>query len=199
MRLSDALGQIAHIHEQLAKAEVYGGFHPVGVALSGAVGLASAVAQPWFVPADDPAAFVRHWLATAAIAGITGVAVPLRSYVWTDDEYARRRSLRVAGQFVPCIAAGLATTAGLARAGLVDLLPGLWAMLFALGVFAARPYLPQATGWVGVFFLTAGAALLARPFDELAPAGWAVGATFAAGQFATAIVLHRNRERDVDA
>lgn len=199
MRLSDALGQIAHIHDHLAKAEVYRGFHPVGVALSGAVGLASAVAQPWFVPADDPSAFVRHWLATATIAGITGVAVPLRSYVWAEDEYARRRCLRVAGQFAPCIAAGLAVTAGLARAGLVDLLPGLWAMLFALGVFAARPYLPRAIGWVGLFYLLAGAALLARPFAELASAGWAFGATFAGGQFATALVLHRNRERDADA
>lgn len=199
MRLSDALGQIAQIHEQLAKAEVYRGFHPVGVALSGAVGLASAFAQPWFVGPDDPSAFVRHWLLTAAVAGITGIAVPLRSYVWTDDQYARRRAHRVGGQFLPCVAAGLAVTTALARGGRVELLPGLWATLFALGVFAARPYLPRATGWVGLSYLTAGAALLGRPFADLASSGWAVGATFAAGQLATATVLHRNWEREADA
>jgi len=75
-------------------------------------------------------------------------------------------------------------------------LPGLWAVLFGLGVFAARPYLPRATGWVGLFYLAAGAVLLAVGPSDFAPAGWTVGAVFAAGQLATAAVLRRNRERD---
>ena len=54
MRVSDALGQIAAIHQQLAKGEVYRGFHPLGVALAGLVGFAAGAAQPWLVGADDP-------------------------------------------------------------------------------------------------------------------------------------------------
>jgi hypothetical protein len=198
MRVTDALGQIAQIHDHLARAEVYRGFHPLGVALSGAVGLAAAVLQPWLVSPDDPIAFVRFWLVVAAVGGVAGVSPALNAYLRREDEFARRRTRRVIGQFAPCVAAGLAVTPALARTGFVPYLPGLWAVLFALGVFAARPYLPHATGWVGLFYLAAGAALLAAAPDDPARAGWAVGAVFGAGQLATAGVLHRNRERDAD-
>ena len=75
---------------------------------------------------------------------------------------------------------------------------GLWATLFGLGVFAARPYLPRATGWVGLFYLGCGALLLAAAPGDLTRAGWAVGGVFAVGQVATAWVLHRNEERAAD-
>jgi hypothetical protein len=74
------------------------------------------------------------------------------------------------------------------------LLPGLWAVVFGLGVFATRPYLPRAVGWVGLYYLTAGAFLLGRsPFAELS--GWSVGGVFGLGQLATALVLYWNLER----
>jgi hypothetical protein len=196
MRVSDALGQIEQIHNHLARAEVYRGFHPLGVALSGAVGLLAAALQPWLV-GDDPIGFVRYWLLVAAVAGGVGFAPALDAYLRREDAFARRRTRRVLGQFLPCVAAGLAVTVALTRAGaeFVPHLPGLWAVLFALGVFAARPYLPHATGWVALFYLAAGALLLAAGPADLAHAGGAFGGLFAAGQLATAGVLHRNRER----
>jgi hypothetical protein len=201
VRVNDALGQIAQIHDHLARAEVYRGFHPLGVALSGAVGLAAAVLQPWIVATDDPAAFVRFWLVVATVGGGVGIGPALDAYLRREDEFARRRTRRVVGQFLPCVAAGLAVTLPLARAGaaFVPYLPGLWAALFALGVFAARPYLPHATGWVGLFYLAAGSLLLAAPPADLPRAGWSVGLVFAAGQLATACVLRRNLERVTDA
>jgi hypothetical protein len=201
MRVNEALGQIAHIHDHLARAEVYRGFHPLAVALSGAVGLAAAALQPWLVAADDPAGFVRFWFAVAAVAGAAGVSPALDGYLRREDEFARRKTRRVLGQFFPCVAAGLAVTFALGRAGteFVPYLPGLWAVLFALGVFAARPYLPHATGWVGLYYLAAGALLLAAGPADYVRAGWAFGGVFAAGQLATAGVLRRNRERDADA
>ena len=81
--------------------------------------------------------------------------------------------------------------------------PGQFYMLAAAerwgGGEDERPYLPRATGWVGLFYLGAGAGLLAAPPAELGRAGWAVGLIFAAGQAATAAVLRRNRERESDA
>ena len=92
----------------------------------------------------------------------------------------------------------MAVTAVLTRAGasFVPYLPGLWAVLFALGVFAARPYLPRATGWVALLYLVGGALLLAAGPTDLDWAGRAFGGVFTAGQLATAGVLHRNQERD---
>jgi hypothetical protein len=197
MRVTEALGQIADIHDHLARAEQYRGFHPFTVAASGFVGLLAAGAQPWFV-ADDPVAFVRFWLVVAAAGGAIGISPAVDAYFRREDEFARRRTRSVVGQFMPCVVAGLCVTTAVGRAGaeFVRLLPGLWAVLFGLGVFAARPYLPRAIGWVGLFYLATGAGLLAAVPADLVRAGWAVGGVFAAGQAATGAVLRRNRERE---
>src|SRR6184192_59497 len=107
MRVNDALGQIAQIHDHLARAEVYRGFHPLGVALSGATGLLAAALQPALVAADDADGFVRFWLVVAALAGGVGVSPALDAYRRREDEFARRKTRRVLGQFLPCMVAGL--------------------------------------------------------------------------------------------
>jgi len=61
------------------------------------------------------------------------------------------------GQFVPCIAAGALVTfaiVGYAREQLW-LLPGLWQILFGLGVFASYRLLPRSIFWVAVLYLRA--------------------------------------------
>jgi hypothetical protein len=97
----------------------------------------------------------------------------------------------VLAQFLPCLVAGILITAAFVRAGsdFILHLPGTWAILFGLGIIAARPYLPRGIGLVGLGYVLAGGVLLARaPLDgELA--GWTVGGVFGAGHFATAIVL----------
>jgi hypothetical protein len=207
MRVNEALGQIAEIHDHLARGEQYRGFHPIEVAASGLVGLCAAYAQPWILlfagglwSDPSPRAFAAYWLVVAAFAGGVGVAPAIANYIHREDEFDRRRTRRLAGQFLPCVAAGLCVTLAVIRGGWdVDhLLPGIWILLFSLGVFAARPFLPRSIGWVGLFYLVAGALLLAlaRPVLDLDNLGWAVGGTFAIGQAATAFVLYRNQERD---
>ena len=201
MRVTDALSQIARIHDHLARAEQYRGFRPAAVALSGIVGLVAALIQPWFVAADNPIAFVRYWLIVAAVGGGIGISPAVDAFVWREDSYARKRTMRVVGQFSPCVAAGFGATMAIVKAEsqLTPFLPGLWTVVFALGVFSARPYLPRAIGWVGLYYLTAGIGLLSTIPANLTWAGVAVGVVFAAGQVATAAVLHRNRERNADA
>ena len=47
--------------------------------------------------------------------------------------------------------------------------PGLWALVFGLAVFASRPFLPRAVGWVGHAILVAASYILARdqPYRDL--------------------------------
>src|SRR5262249_46839651 len=151
------------IHEQLAKAEVYRGFRVPGVAAAGALGLAAAAAQPWVV-APDGLGFVAYWVTVAVVCAAVGAGAALHAYFVAEDGFARRRTRRVLSQFLPCLGAGAVVTFALPRcdAALVALLPGLWALLFGLGVLAARPYLPRAIGWVSLFYLGCGALLLAR-------------------------------------
>jgi hypothetical protein len=77
----------------------------------------------------------------------------------------------------------------------VWMLPGLWAVIFSLGVFASRRLLPAATFWVAAFYLLAGLAMLARG-QEHALSPWFMGGTFGAGQFLAAGILYWCLERD---
>ena len=69
-----------------------------------------------------------------------------------------RRTRQVVGQFLPSLIAGAIISASFVRLmpALVPLLPGLWAICFGIGIFASRPYLPRASGWVALFYYAAG-------------------------------------------
>jgi hypothetical protein len=197
MRFTDALSQISEIHEHLAKGEVYRGFRSLPVALSGVCGLAAASLQPRLLPLDDARAGLFYWLTVAAVGGVIGGSEILYNYLFIDDPFAQRRTRKVVGQFVPCLAAGAAITWGLARwsDAMIPVLPGLWAIVFSLGIFAARPYLPRAIGWVALYYLAAGVRLLWLGTDAGSLWGWNLGGTFGAGQLGAALVLYWNLER----
>jgi hypothetical protein len=191
-----ALDQIAEIHRQIAKGEVYRGYRSVPVAMSGAIGLAAA----WLQPAGlrrDPTGFVSYWALIAVLAAFVGSSEIVYNYLVKEEATGRRHTRRVVGQLLPCLAGGAAITVCLGHAGpgLVRLLPGLWAVCFAIGVFACRPYLPRASGWIALFYFAAGVALLWAAPGEGSLSGWLVGGTFGLGQILAAAVLWWNLER----
>lgn len=190
MHIHDALDQLAHIHDQMTRAAAYRGFRVRAVALVGVVGLVAAAAQQLIPAASEPVGFVAYWTAVAAACGAIGCGVALHTYFTREDAFARRRTRRVAAQFAPCVAAGGVVTAAFAQGGpdLVWFLPGVWAVVFGLGVIAVRPHLLPAVGWVGLGYLVAGCALLLRP-PPPEFAGWAVGGVFGVGHLLTAVVL----------
>ena len=200
MRVQDALDQLDAIHEHLAKAEVYRGFRVPAVALVGAVGLLAAAAQPRLFAPAEPAGFVWYWLSVAGVCGLVGGGATFRDYLGRDDEFARRRTRQVFAQFGPCLLAGGVVTAAAVRsaADLVPYLPGLWAVLFGLGVVAIRPYLPRGVGKVGLGYVVAGGVLLARAPLNPEPSPWAVGGVFGLGHLVTALVLWADRRRESD-
>lgn len=194
--VAQALERISEIHGHLAKCEIYRGYRPLPAALTGVAGLAGAALQPRIVVAGDAVAFVVFWAALAAI----GLAIHGVSAVWRlarEGAPARRRALRVEGQFAPAVAAGAILTAGVLAFGGPSLgfLPGAWGLLFSLGLFSCRPYLPRRIGWVALFYLLAGGGLLLLSGAGVERLGWALGATFGAGQLAAAAVLHRDEAR----
>ena len=98
---------------------------------------------------------------------------------------------------LPFLVAGAIATAALFRLSpaLTTLFPGLWSLLYGVAIFSARPYVPRASGWVALYFWTAGLLLLwtAGGIDTLSP--WSVGGTFGIGQLFGAVVLYWNLER----
>ena len=198
MDVTRALDQIAEIHEQIAKGEVYRGYRSLPIAASGLIGIIAAWLQPPALGTADPIGFVLYWTAVAAAAGFVGSAEIIYNYVVHEREADRRHTRRVLGQFLPSVVGGVAITVCFMHlsAALVPLLPGLWAFCFGIGTFASRPYLPRTSGWVALFYYAAGFALLwiARGPEPLT--GWWVGGTFGVGQLLAAMVLWWNLERD---
>lgn len=197
MNVARALEQLSEIHGHLARTETYRGCRPGIVALTAAFAIVAGIAQPSVVPHDAPLDFVRFWV-SVAILNLVMVSVEMAwNHFFNSTPASRRITAKVLGQFVPCVAAGAVVTVLVVRAGTepIPMLPGLWAMIFALGVFSARPYLPRAIGWVGLLYLVAGGGLLHFACNETSLAAWGMAGTFGLGQLATAFVLRQNFAR----
>ena len=110
MDLSRALGQLADIHQQIAKAEIYRGYRSLPIAASGLIGLGAAWAQTPALGASDPIGFVLYWVTIAGCAGFVGASEIIYNYVVHDDRIVRRRTRQVVGQFLPSLLAGVAIT-----------------------------------------------------------------------------------------
>jgi hypothetical protein len=195
--VSRALDQIAEIHQQIAKGEMYRGYRSLPLAASGLMGLAAAWLQPAALGTADPIGFAMYWIAIAAGAGFVGSSEIIYNYVVHESAAGRRKTREVVGQFLPSVLAGAAITVCFTHlsASLVPLLPGLWAICFGIGTFASRPYLPKASGWIALFYYAAGFTLLWIARGPELPTGWWVGGVFGVGQLLAALVLWWNLER----
>lgn len=199
MELRRALAQVAEIQDQLTRTEVYRGYRSIPVAASGIIGLAAAALQPTDLDAE-PLWFVVYWVAVAAGAGLVGTSEIAYNYVVHDHSLARQRTRRVIGQLLPSLVGAAIITGCLVHLSpaLVRILPGIWAICFGLGIFASRPFIVRASGWVALYFYAAGVVLLWTAQEPGTLSGWSVGGVFGVGQLLTAAVLYWNLENDLD-
>ncbi len=199
MHLREALTQIAEIRAAVAATEKFRGYRAAPVAFSGGLAVLAAVAQPVLVPrpAENLAAYLALWFASAVL-GLAAAGVRIVKRDWFAANVIRRELTRHAvAQFAPCLAAGLLVTVAVVRhaTDAAWILPGVWQVVFSLGVFASWRLLPTATVWVAVFYLLCGTYNLAFSQGSAAFAPWAMGVPFGVGQAATAAILYWNLER----
>ncbi len=206
MQINDAISQISEIHAHLTRSEVYRGYRSVPMALSGGMAFGGAIAQESVLSSTVLGAeggagayylhYVVFWLSIAALSAVMAGSGIVVQYL-REPAHARRQARKVIGQFLPCLAAGTLVTYPIVHLDphRVPLLPGLWSTLFGLGILASRPYLPRAIGWVGLFYVSAGALLLWLAQDAASLSPWAMGWTFGVGQFAAALELYWKIER----
>lgn len=199
MELREALAQISQIREHMARTEVFRGYRSLTVGFTGCLALLAATAQAWWIPrpAEQLGAYLTLWLGAAGIAvTVEGVEVWLRARR-SESTVARQLAVLAVEQFLPCVAAGALMTAAIVYQSpqLAWLLPGLWAVLFSLGVFASYRLLPRAIFYIGVYYLAAGVAMLTLAHGEAALSPWTMGLTFGGGQLTSAAILYFTLER----
>jgi len=96
--------------------------------------------------------------------------------------------------FLPAVVAGGLVTISLLELAPEDLwmLPGLWHIFFALGVFPSCRFLPRSTFIVGVWYLGCGLVCLCMAAPTHANSPWAMGVPYGVGHLLVAgIVLQR--------
>lgn len=192
--LDRALADIANIRSHLAAGTMFRGFGPAVVAVTGLLAIATAGARAIWpeILAGDALTMLIGWLVTAVVSALLVLAEMLARSRRHHGGLADAMIWNAIQQFLPAGFAGGAVGLVLARFAPDSLwiLPGLWQILVALGIFASLRTMPSAIALVGAWYFVAGIAvmIIASSADTLSP--WVMGLPFAAGQFLMAAVLH---------
>jgi hypothetical protein len=197
MQLREALSQIDEIRSQMHRGQIFRGFRSATAAFSGILALLAGLLQPLILKGSaNPAPFLILWLSAAAISLIVVAAEMTLRTRRSHSPLQRQLTLLAVEQFTPSIVAGALLTCVFVRYQLpIALLPGLWMILFSLGIFALARLLPRPVFAVAGFYLIAGIFALVMANRGLHFAHWLMTITFAAGQFAAALILYFRLER----
>ena len=197
--LDRALADISEIRSQLARGERFRGYGAATLAATGLFAALAAFVQAQWLPdaAAKPLTYVALWSGTAAISVmVIGMETITRSRR-VHSGMAQEMLLNAVEQFLPAGIAGILLTAVLLRFAPETLwmLPGLWQVVFALGVFASCRFLPRPMLLVGGWYLASALTclVLARGSDVFSP--WAMGAPFTIGQLMVAAILQLTSRR----
>jgi hypothetical protein len=192
--LRQALSEIHSIRTQVANGTEFRGYGPASIAASGILALlVAAVQAQWMATPGtaDLTVWLGVWGSTAVIsmflAGIETFSRSRRMHVGFAGEMVRS----AVAQFLPAVMVGFLLTAVMMRMAADEcwMLPGLWELIFSLGVFASCRFLPRQMFGVGVWYLGAGLFCLAAASSTKTLSPWAMGIPFGVGQLLVAAVL----------
>lgn len=197
-----ALGDISSVRRQIARTTEFRGYGPATLAATSALSVIAAVAQALWVPdpAQHLAAYLGIWIWTAVAAALL-IGTQMHTRCRRIHSGLADEMIRIAvEQFLPSAVAGALLTVVLVRfvPSAVWLLPGMWQVVFSLGVFSSCRFLPRPMVAAGAWYLLTG--LLCVGFgDARALSPWAMGIPYAVGQLLVAGILFFHPREDHDA
>lgn len=192
--LQQALSEIHSIRNQVARGTEFRGYGPASIALSGLLAMVVAAAQAQWITKHrktELTIWLAVWAGTAAVSvlltGIETFARARRVHVG----FAREMVQSAVEQFLPAMMVGFLLTVVIVRVAAQEcwMLPGLWELIFSLGVFASCRFLPRQMFAVGVWYLAAGLFCLAAASATRTLSPWMMGIPFGVGQLLVAAVL----------
>lgn len=165
-RAAEDLRFIRATMERAASFTAVPGWGTVAIALTALAAAALAAQQP------TQTRWLLVWLAEAALAVlIAAVSILLKARRLRVPLFRGSGARFLFGLGPPFIAAALLTLV-LYRAGLFDLLPGLWLLLYGAGVVTGGAFSVRAVPTMGLCFMALGAAVLLLPTGG-GPGGYA--------------------------
>jgi hypothetical protein len=193
--LRKALADIDAIKGQVARATVFRGYGPATIALTGFLAILAAGLQSLWLqnPRQQIAGYLTIWIGVALISAVLiGIETVTRSRRFHSG-LADEMIYAAIEQLIPVAVAGALLTFVLLRFASESawMLPGLWQILFSLGIFASCRLLPKALFAAGAWYLTTGLVCLAMGPGGESLSPWTMGLSFGLGQFVMAGILHR--------
>jgi hypothetical protein len=190
--LNRALGDISSIRRQMARSTEFRGYGPATLAATGLIAVLAAGIQAILLP--DPAAhiwsYLSIWICTAALsAALTGIQMYTRTRRMHSGMSQEMMHMAVE-QFLPSVGAGLLITLVLVRyvPSALWMIPGIWQVIFSLGVFSSCRFLPRPMLAAGAWYLLTGLVCISLGGNRaLSP--WAMGIPYGAGQLLVAAIL----------
>ena len=189
--LNQALVDIRNIRRQVARTTEFRGYGPLTLSATAVIALLAGLTQSRWLPepATHPVQYVALWLSTgvlcAALIATQMLTRAKRLHSGMADEMIRM----AVAQFLPAGIAGAILPFILLHIthDVFWMLPGLWQIIFSLGVFASCSCLPRPMLLVGVWFLLTGIACIALG-DARALAPVAMSGSFAVGMMLVAVI-----------
>jgi len=196
--LNRALIDIRNIRRQVAQATEFRGYGPLTLSATAVLALLAGFVQSRWLPqpASNPVQYVALWLTTAllcaALIASQMIGRAKRLHSGMADEMIRM----AVTQFLPASIAGLVLPFVLLRVSgdVFWLLPGLWQIVFSLGVFASCRSLPRPMMLVGSWFLVTGLASVALG-DARALAPATMSGAYGIGMTLVAVILYVSAQK----
>lgn len=190
--LHKALGDISNIRKQMAYSMQFRGYGPATLAATGIFAFLAASSQSMWLtdPANHIQAYLGIWISTAVLSvALTGVQMYTRTrrmHSGLSDEMIHM----AVEQFLPAVGTGILITIALVRfvPAVVWMLPGLWQVIFSLGIFSSCRFLPRPMIAAGGWYLLSGLVCISFG-DSRALAPWTMGLAYGAGQLLVAGIL----------
>jgi len=196
--LHKALGDISSIRREVARSTQFRGYGPATLATTGVLSVLAGIAQSVWLPEPSrhPLDYLRIWgalaIISAALTSARMIARTRRIHSGLSNQMLRQ----AVEQFLPAFGTGILLTLVLLRhytPATFWMLPGLWQIVFSLGVFASCRFLPRPMLAAGAWYLATG--LLCLSFGNArALAPWTMALAFGGGQLLTAAILFLHAE-----
>jgi hypothetical protein len=201
MELNEALLQISAIRHQMARTEQFRGYRAAPVAASGLLAFVAGAVQASLIdsPMRQLGSFLTLWVCVAVVSQSICFADIWRRYKRSSGLLHQETTHLALAQFCPCLVAGALLTFVVVRSvpESAGMLPGLWAVLFSMGLFASWRLLPKAIFGVACYYLVSGLLAVALAGGQFALSPWIMPLLFGVGQTLTAAVLFLS-ERQTD-
>ena len=191
--LNRALGDIRDIRRQLAQSTEFRGYGPLTLFATATFAVVAGLVQSALLtePARHPLQFVAIWSATAILSAALIAIQTLTRTHRMHSGMANEMILMAVEQFLPAAAAGTLLTVVIVSTvpqG-VWLLPGLWQIVYSLGVFSSCRFMPRPMLAAGAWYLLTGLRCISLG-DARALSPWVMAGAYAVGQSLIAGTLY---------